>query len=110
MGLFSFLKKNKTQEQPEQIIETAKRIKFEQLHEIDDSHLTKLATNIINGKPLIINFETLDIDEANKTIAFLSGVVYAIEGEIETIKEDIILFGNSEVYLDGSVKELLKNL
>ena len=83
---------------------------FEQLHEVKDSHITKLATNVINGNPLIINLETIDVDNANKVIAFLSGVVYAIEGETYVISEKIILFGNSEVYDDGSVRKLLDEI
>lgn len=108
MGLFSFLRKKK---EPETIVlKTAKRVMFEQLHEVKDSHLTKLATNIINGNPLIINLESIDIDNANKVIAFLSGVVYAIEGETYVISEKIMLFGNSEVYDDGSVRKLLDEI
>lgn len=107
MGLFSFLKKKK--EEPK-VIKTANKVMFEQLHEVKDSHLTKLATNIINGKPLIINLETIGIDDANKVIAFLSGVIYAIEGEIHPISEKIILFGNSELYTDGSINKLLEEI
>lgn len=108
MGLFSFLRRKK---QPEvKVTTTAKRVMFEQLHEVKDSHITKLATNVINGNPLIINLETIDVDNANKVIAFLSGVVYAIEGETYVISEKIVLFGNSEVYDDGSVRKLLDEI
>ncbi|HHT55015.1 MAG TPA: hypothetical protein GX012_00450, partial [Acholeplasma sp.] len=45
MGLFSFLRRKK---QPEvKVTTTAKRVMFEQLHEVKDSHITKLATNVI---------------------------------------------------------------
>jgi len=57
-----------------------------------------------------INLETIDVDNANKVIAFLSGVVYAIEGETYVISEKIVLFGNSEVYDDGSVRKLLDEI
>lgn len=108
MGLFSFLRRKKPKE--EEKVQTAEKIMFEQLHEVNDSLLTKLATNIINGRPLIVNLESIDTDSANRVIAFMSGVVYAIEGEINSISERIILFGNSEVYDDGSVVKLLENL
>lgn len=107
MGLFSFFKKNKEEEVK---VPTVKLIKFEQLLSADDSILTKLATEMINGSPLVINFESLDIDNANKAIAFLSGVVYACDGEIVNIKEKVYLFGNSEVYDDGTIKKFLDEL
>lgn len=107
MGLFSFLrKKNRV----EQVVETVQRINFEELYDVDDHNLTKLATSIINGEPLIVNLEKIDIDSANKVIAFLSGVIYAIEGYVLPIKEKVFLFGNSEVYDDGSVRKLVDEL
>lgn len=107
MGLFSFLRKKKP---AEEVTETVHRINFEELFEVDDHQLTKLATNIINGEPLIVNLESVDIDSANKAIAFLSGVIYAIEGFVLPIKEKVFLFGNSEVYDDGSVRKLVDDL
>lgn len=108
MGLFSFLRKEKKTEEIKKA--TAELIRFEQLDDAEDTVLTKLATDVINGFPLIVNFESLDIDSANKAIAFLSGIVYAIDGEILNIKEKVYLFGNFEVYLDGSVKKLLEEI
>ncbi|MDY0278361.1 MAG: cell division protein SepF [Acholeplasma sp.] len=108
MGLFSFLRRKKDTIEVKQA--TAEKIIFEQLDDAIDSHLTKLATDIINGNPLVVNLESLDIDNANKVIAFLSGVIYAIEGEIYLIREKVFLFGNSEVYNDGSVKKLLEEI
>lgn len=107
MGLFSFLRKKKVEEKK---IETVSLINFEQLESVEDSLLTKLATDIINGKPLVVNLEELDVDSANKAIAFLSGVIYAIEGYIYNIKEKVFMFGNSEVYEDGTVRKLIDDL
>lgn len=109
MGVLDFFRKL-TSKDEEKVVETSTKIGFEELFDSDDTYLTKLATEIINGKPLIINLENLDIDNANKVIAFLSGVVYAIDGEIFNIRERIFLFGNSEVYTDGSVHKFLDDI
>ncbi|QWB95283.1 cell division protein SepF [Mycoplasmatota bacterium] len=65
---------------------------------------------MINGSPLILNFEPLDIDQANKVVAFFSGVVYAITGEIVHIQEKVFLFANKDVYKDGTIEEFLKEI
>ena len=52
---------------------------------------------MMDGAPLILNFEALHIDRANKAIAFMSGVVYAISGHIVEINETTYLFGNKEL-------------
>jgi|GEM_PF-1313928 len=109
VGLFSFLRKKEKKEEIK-IPETVELIIFEQLIDAQDDKLTMLATKLINGSPLILNFEQLSIDDSNRVVAFLSGVIYTIEGEILTIKEKIFLFGPKEVYDDGSVKKMLESL
>lgn len=99
-----FRKKNKKKN----IVLTSNRIIMEQLDKDDDQYITGLAQNMINGAPLILNFANLHIDNANKAIAFMSGVVYAVEGHIVEINETTYLFGNKDLYLDNSVEEWLR--
>lgn len=89
---------------------TTKSIVFHDFNDTSDEILTKLATHIINEEPVIANLESLDIDSANKAIAFLSGVVYAIDGEITNIREKIFMFGHKTVYEDGSMKDFIDQL
>jgi len=111
MGIFSkIFKKKKPAAEEEVVLETAKRILFDKLEEAKDNLLTKYASALINGNPVVLNLELLDIDSANKVIAFLSGAVYACEGYVHQINETVFLFGNSEVYTDGSVKKLLAEI
>lgn len=105
--MFKMFKKKKTDE----VVElTKERLIFHNLDDTSDEILTKLATHIINEEPVIANLESLDIEGANKAIAFLSGVVYAIDGEIKNIHEKIFLFGHKELYEDGSIDEFIENL
>lgn len=107
MGLFGRSKKKKKQKN--QIdISTADRILMEQLKNDDDAYITTLAKQMIQGAPLILNFDALHIDRANKAIAFMSGVVYAIDGHIVEINETTYLFGNKFVYDDQTVEAWLK--
>ena len=107
MGLFSVGKKNKKESS---VIENktvkSDQIIFEKLHSDEDKYLTGLADQMMKGNPLILSFETLDIDQANKVIAFLSGVIYAIEGEIVNVKERVFMFATKDVYEDGSIQEI----
>src|SRR5690554_6762874 len=103
MGLFRRKKKKVNIE-----ILTSERIIMEQLKNDDDAYITALAKQMIEGAPLILNFDALHIDRANKAIAFISGVVYAISGHIVEINETTYLFGNKTVYDDQSVEAWLK--
>ncbi|WP_035369525.1 cell division protein SepF [Acholeplasma hippikon] len=102
MGLFGKKKQNEIE------ILTAERILMEQLRNDDDAYITKLARQMMEGAPLILNFDQLHIDRANKVISFMSGVVYAISGQIVEINETTYLFGNKDLYTDGSVEAWLR--
>ncbi|MBU1141702.1 MAG: cell division protein SepF [Firmicutes bacterium] len=111
MGLFSIGKKKKNLDD---VLEEKKimsdQIIFEKLQNDDDVYLTGLADQMLDGHPLILNFEPLDIDQANKVIAFLSGVIYVIHGEIVNVKEKVFMFASSDVYEDGSMEDFLKDI
>ncbi len=68
----------------------------------------KLANKLLKGVPLIINFEEYEPIESNKIITFLSGVIYALDGEIEIIQPKIFLFATKEDYKDGSLRKFVK--
>lgn len=68
----------------------------------------KLADFLMQGVPLIANFEEYDDIESNKVITFLSGVTYAIDGEIEMIQPKIFLFATKEDFKDGSLRKFVK--
>lgn len=113
MGLF---KQKKTKDTKREIQESmadqrpmSERTFFDLVQTDDDSYLTSLADRMLSGAPLILNFEPLDIDQANKIVAFLSGVVYATKGEIVHVQEKVFMFARHDVFDDGSMDEFLKD-
>ena len=73
-----------------------------------DLDVIKLADKLLAGTPVIMNFEEFNDIEANKIITFLSGVTYAIDGEIEQIQKKIFLFATKQDYRDGSLRKFVK--
>ncbi|MBU1094774.1 MAG: cell division protein SepF [Firmicutes bacterium] len=110
MGLFSVGKKKKPNDFIEEKKTMSDQIVFEQLKNDDDHYLTGLADQMLNGHPLILSFEELDIDQANKVIAFFSGIIYAVKGEIVLVKDKVFMFAINNVYEDGSMEEFLKDI
>lgn len=81
------------------------RIEFVMLE--PDMDVFRLADKLLKGVPLILNFENQNDIESNKVITFISGVTYAIDGEIEVIKEKIFLFATKQDYKDGSLRKFV---
>lgn len=103
MGLFRKKNKNKKSQ-----VLTSEKLILEQLKRDDDQFITSLARKLIEGSPLILNFDQLHVDSANKVISFISGVVFAIEGHIVEINETTYLFGDKNLYTDNSIEAWLK--
>jgi len=74
----------------------------------DELDVLKIADKLLYGTPVIMNFEEYDEVEGNKIITFLSGVTYAIDGEIEQIQNKIFLFATKRDYKDGSLRKFVK--
>ena len=72
-----------------------------------DLDVFKLGDKLLKGTPLMVNFEEHNDIESNKVITFLSGVTYAIDGEIEMVKEKIFLFATKQDYKDGSLRKFV---
>lgn len=60
-------------------------------------------------KPVIINLEELDKDTAQRIIDFLSGSIYALEGNIQKVSAGIFLIAPNNVDIMGDFKEELRN-
>lgn len=110
MGLFSVGKKKKEPDFESKKTLKSDSIFFELIESDDDQYLTSIADRIMKGIPVILNLEPLDIDPANKVIAFLSGVIYGISGEIVNVKERVFMFASKDVYEDGSMEDFLKDI
>lgn len=83
------------------------RIIFEQVATAEDVFLVELARELKNGRPLVLNFEVLGPDESNKTVAFLSGCIYILDGIIEKISDKIFLFARRQELRDGTLQKFI---
>lgn len=64
---------------------------------------TKIADTIKKGNVATVNLHRLSKDYAQRTIDFLTGVVYAMNGRIEKIGHNLILCSPSEVKVSGRI-------
>lgn len=72
---------------------------FEDSREITDT--------LLEGKPIFLNMEGLDIDIAQRIIDFASGSCYALAGNLQKVSNYIFLLTPSNVEISGDLAELL---
>lgn len=111
MGLFG-KKKNAYEEASNDLNNNqlaSDRIIFFQMID-SDKKVQELSDELMNGNPLVINFDNLEPSVANKILSFLAGVTYAIEGRNVKINDRTFLFARKVDFYDGSLQEFIENL
>ena len=67
----------------------------------------KICDDLKSKKPIVINFEGMDKDVARRMVDFISGAVYALDGDIQKVSNGIVIAAPSNVDLMGSIKNSL---
>ena len=75
-----------------------------------NEELFKICDTILSGKPVLANFDRLEIKDSNYMLAFISGVVYASDGETIQVGPKLFLFARKEEYEDGSLKQYVEDI
>ncbi|MBR3365318.1 MAG: cell division protein SepF [Solobacterium sp.] len=65
---------------------------------------TMIADKIKNGSAAAVNLHRLSKDYAQRTIDFLTGVVYALNGRIEKVGHNLILCSPASMKLSGIIE------
>lgn len=68
-----------------------------------------IANHLKNKKPVVINLESVDRNISQKIVDFLSGAVYALDGNIQKVSNGIFLIAPYNVGIMGDFKDELKN-
>lgn len=67
----------------------------------DDAQV--VAKRLKENRAVVVNLQKLRTDAAQRTIDFLTGVLFALEGSIHQIGEKVFLFAPSTVPVDGAI-------
>jgi len=101
MGLFS--KKKKIE---------ATNVDFDDLkfYRVTDSKaIYDYAEQIMHRYPIVLNFTDCLISEANEVLMFLSGVLYACDGEIVQIQDKIYLLAQKSDLLGPTLTKFIND-
>jgi cell division inhibitor SepF len=71
------------------------------------SDAKEVAQNLLNNKAVIINFSRMEDSSARRIVDFITGTVYALNGEIQRIGDKIFLATPPKFVTDGKITELI---
>ena len=66
----------------------------------------KAASDLVASKAVIVNLEDLDKDSARRMVDFLSGVVFAMNGDVQKIAQSAYVFCPPNVFITGGQEEI----
>ena len=85
-------------------------VDFEDVHFAivnDNKDIYKHAERIMHRIPLVLNFSSCLISEANEMLSFLTGVLYACDGEIVKIQDKIYLMAQKSDLLGPTLSRFI---
>jgi len=74
-----------------------------------DEQLLEICDTILSGKAVLANFNKIWSSDANMMLSFISGVIYAVEGEYFKIEPKLFLFARKEELEDGSLYQYIED-
>ena len=75
----------------------------------DFDDVKDICDELKNKKPVIVNFENVDTNLAQRMVDFISGAVYALDGSIQKVSRGIIIIAPQNVDILGSIKSSIGN-
>lgn len=64
------------------------------------SDVQEIANHLKNHRAVIVTLEDLERDLAKRIVDFMSGVAYALDGEVQRVAEGIFVFAPKSVVVD----------
>lgn len=74
----------------------------------DNTKVLRYADKMLLGIPLCLDFRDCPVDQASEVLHFLSGINYAINGNIVRLKSNVFLFALKDYLKDESIKNFIK--
>jgi len=68
-----------------------------------------ICDHLKNKKPIVVNLESLEKESARRVVDFLSGAVYALDGNIQKVSAGIFVIAPNNVDIMADLKEELRN-
>lgn len=73
------------------------------------SEAQEIADNIVNRRAVVINLQRMDNQQAMRIVDFLSGTVYAINGDIQKLGPKTFLCTPDNVNVTGTITDTLED-
>lgn len=106
-----FLYDSPTKKQQGKVVNlhTASHFKMVVVHPESFDDAQGICDHLKAKKPVVVNLEDVDKEEARRVVDFLSGSVYALDGNIQKVSTGIFIIAPNNVDIMGDFKDEFRN-
>ncbi|MFH5810959.1 cell division protein SepF [Companilactobacillus sp. FL22-1] len=65
-----------------------------------------IAKQLLNNKAVVVNFNNVNDEQSKRIVDFLTGTIFALNGEIKRVGEKIFLCTPPKFEIDGSIPDI----
>ena len=106
----SWSRKKKEEQQLGTSFERLKYYTFVDYKTVDEQFL-ELSDILLSNRAVVANFENMhNLADVNRSVAFLSGVCYALDGTVQNIGNETFVFATSKTLEDGTIEHYIKDV
>lgn len=73
------------------------------------SEAMTIAKHVMSGKAVLVNFHLMEEQQARRMVDFLTGTVYAEDGDIKRVSDEMFLCTPKTVEIEGAAKSLVQS-
>lgn len=73
------------------------------------SEAMSIAKHVISGESVLVNFHLVEEHQARRIVDFLTGAVYAEDGDIKRVADEIFLCTPKGIEIDGTAQSLVES-
>jgi cell division inhibitor SepF len=68
----------------------------------------EIADHVVNRKAVVLNLQRVDHQQAKRIVDFLSGTVYALNGDIQKLGSQTFLCAPDNIELTGNITDMIE--
>lgn len=68
----------------------------------------EIADHVVNRRAVVLNLQRVDHHQAKRIVDFLSGTVYAVNGDIQKLGSQTFLCAPDNIELTGSISDMIE--
>jgi len=88
-------------------LHSTKNMRLVIIKPVEFQEAQQIVEHIKNRKPVLVNLEETDKNEAKRVIDFIAGATFALDGNMQKVSQQIFVFAPAQVEVNAEIRKEL---